>query len=158
MIPLTNSCNGPSKAGPLIRSVSELSIHMKPAIVFLLFSLAVQLYAAENLTRQDYDGNWNSIYVAVKNEKQVLKISLSGESVFERYFENSISQILHTTEFKILDDLLVLTFTSRDKVFGYKLALSGWKSQGKKVIYGSMFMYRNGIQFNMLPVSYEQAN
>ncbi len=133
-------------------------MHIRRVIVFLFFSLAIQVYAADNLTQQDYDGSWNSNYVAAKNEKQVIKILLSGESVFERHFENSNSQILNTTEFKILDDLLVLTFTSPDKVFGYKLALSGWKSQSKKVLYGSMFMYRNGIQFNMLPVSYVRAN
>lgn len=133
-------------------------MHIERAIVFLLLLLAGQVYAAKNMTQQDYDGNWNSIYVAVKNEKQVLRISLNDESVFERHFENSNSQILNTTDFKILDDLLVLTFTSPDKVFGYKLALSGWKSKSKKVLYGSMFMYRNGIQFNMLPVSYESAN
>lgn len=143
---------------PLMRGVSELSMYIKRALFFLLLFLAGQIYAAENMTHQDYDGNWNSNYLAVKNEKQILKISLNGESIFARHFENSNSQILNTTEFKILDDLLILTFTSPDKVFGYKLALSGWKSKSKKVLYGSMFMYRNGIQFNMLPVSYVPAN
>jgi len=131
---------------------------MQRFLAFLLFFLPLQTFAAENLTQQDYDGNWNSNYAAVKNEKQVLKISLSGESVFERHFENSSSQKLNTTEFEIFDDLLVFTFTSSDNVFDYKLVLSGWKSRSKKVLYGSMFMYRNGIQFNMLPVFYEQAN
>ena len=133
-------------------------MHMQRLLVFLLFFLPLHTFAAENLTEQDYDGSWNSNYAAVKNEKQILKISLSGESIFERYFENSSSQKLNASEFKILDDLLVFTFTSPDNVFGYKLALSGWKSRSKKVLYGSMFMYRNGIQFNMLPVSYEQSN
>ncbi len=133
-------------------------MHIKRGIIFLLLLLAGQVYAAENMTQQDYDGIWNSNYVAVKDERQVLKISLNGESILERHFETNNSQILNTTEFKILDDLLVLTFTSPDKVFGYKLALSGWKSNSKKVLYGSMFMYRDGIQFNMLPVSYAPAN
>ena len=78
-----------------------------------------------------WDGNWNSNYTAVKNEKQFLKISLSGESVFERHFENSSSQKLNSSEFEFLDDLLVFTFTSPDIVFGYKLVLSGWKSRSK---------------------------
>ena len=133
-------------------------MRMQKFLAFLLFFLPLQALAAENLTQQDYDGNWNSNFAAVKNEKQVLKISLSGESVFERHFENSSSQKLSTSEFDFLDDLLVFTFTSPDNVFSYKLALSGWKSRSKKVLSGSMFMYRNGIQFNMLPVSYEQAN
>ncbi len=133
-------------------------MYLRRVTITLLLLLAGQVYAAENLTQQDYDGKWNSIYATVKDEKQVLEISLNGESIFERHFENSNSQILKTTDFKILEDLLVLTFTSPDKVFGYKMALSGWKSKSRKVLYGSMFMYRNGIQFNMLPVSYVPAN
>ncbi len=133
-------------------------MYLKRAIIPLLLLLVGQVYAAENLTQQDYDGKWNSNYATVKNEKQVLEFSLNGESIFERHFENSNSQVLKTTDFKILEDLLVLTFTSPDKVFGYKLALSGWKSKSGKVLYGSMFMYRNEIQFNMLPVSYVPAN
>ena len=132
-------------------------MNSKRVMLLLLFLLTSQVYAAENMTQKDYDGKWHSNYAAVNNEKQVLVISLNGESIFERHFESSSSQILKTTDFKMVDDLLVLTFTSSDKVFGYKLALSGWKSKTRKVLYGSMFMYRNGLQFNMLPVSYEPA-
>jgi hypothetical protein len=133
-------------------------MYLKRAIAIFLFLVASQVCAAENLTQLDYDGIWNSNYVVVKNEKQILKISLGGESIFERHFENGSSQMLNTTNPEVFDDLLVLTFTSPDKVFAYKLALSGWKSGSKKALYDSMFMYRNGVQFNMLPVSYEPTN
>ena len=131
---------------------------MHRKIIFLLLLVSGQLIAAENLMQGDYDGTWKSNYVAVKNEKQVLMIDLDSVSVFERRFENNNSQVLSTETFELLDDLLVLTFTSPDKVFGYKLALSGWKSTSRKTLYGSMFMYRNGIQFNMLPVSFVLAD
>jgi hypothetical protein len=123
-------------------------------LIILLLAVSGQLFAAENLKQGDYEGTWKSNYVAVKNEKQLLKIALDSVSVFERHFENSNSQVLNTETFELLDDLLVLTFTSPDNVFGYKFALSGWKSTSRKTLYGSMFMYRNGIQFNMLPVSF----
>jgi hypothetical protein len=138
--------------------VSEFFMYLNRIIFFLLFFLAGTVFSSENMGRQDYDGNWNSNYVAVKNEKQLLKISLNSESVFERHFESRNSQILSTTEYKIIDDLLILSFTSLDKAFGYKLVLSGWTSKSKKVLYGSMFMYRSGVQFNMLPVSYASDN
>ncbi len=146
-------------AGPLMRGVSELSkLIMYRVLVVLLFFVSGHLFAAENLKQGDYDGTWKSNYAAVKNEKQVLEIALDSVSVFERHFENSNSQVLKTEAFELIDDLLVLTFTSPDKVFGYKLALSGWKSTSRKTLYGSMFMYRNGVQFNMLPVSFVSAN
>ena len=131
---------------------------MQRVFVSLLYFLPLLAVASENLTQQDYDGHWVSNYSAVKNEKQVLIISLSGESVFERHFESSSTQIFKTRQFKLLEDLLVLNFISPDNGYAYKLALSGWKTRSKKVLYGSMFMYRNGKQFNMLPVSYEHSN
>jgi len=121
--------------------------------IFLLLFSGVT-FASENLKREDYNGSWKSTYTAVKNEKQILKISLDALSVFERHFEGGDSQVLSTDKYEVIDDLLLITFNSPDNVFGYKLALSGWKSKIRKTLYGSMFMYRNGVQFNMLPVSF----
>ena len=126
------------------------------AIVLLFFS--VESLAAENLVREDYDGVWKSNYLAVKNEKQDLEITLDSVSVFKRHLDSNNSQILSTKKYQLIDDLLLLTFNSPDNVFGYKLALSGWKSKNRKTLYGSMFMYRNGVQFNMLPVSFDAAD
>jgi hypothetical protein len=63
-------------------------------ILLLLFSGVT--FASENLNRDDYNGAWKSTYTAVKNEKQILKISLDALSVFERHFEESDSQVLST--------------------------------------------------------------
>jgi hypothetical protein len=145
--------------------VCDLFQTMKRVIPIFLLCLLSQVYAAENLMRQDFEGSWKSNYSAVEGETQVLNISLSSRSVFERHFEESFSlfqqsssenksQLLETSTFELNDDVLILVFASSDKVFSYKLVLSGWKSDSNKVLYGSMFMYRNGTQFNMLPVSF----
>jgi hypothetical protein len=131
---------------------------MNRALFILLLVFSGKIFASENLMREDYDGAWKSNYAAVKNEQQILKISLDSLSVFERHFEGSDSHVLSTEKYELIDDLLVITFNSPDNVFGYKLALSGWKSEKRKTLYGSMFMYRNGIQFNMLPVSFVAAD
>ena len=131
---------------------------MNQVLFLILFFVSGQLFAAENLMRDDYDGAWKSNNAAVKYEKQILKISLNSKTVFERHFDGKDPQVLNTEKHVLLDDLLVLTFNSPDNVFGYKLALSGWKSKKRKTLYGSMFMYRNGVQFNMLPVSFESAD
>lgn len=141
-----------------MRGVSELFKNMNRALIIILLLVSGELFAAENLMRDDYDGVWKSNYVTVKNEKQILRISLDSGSVFERHIESNNSQVLNTEGYELLDDLLVLTFNSPDNVFGYKLALSGWKSKKRKTLYGSIFMYRNGIQFNMLSVSFVAAD
>jgi hypothetical protein len=124
--------------------------------IFLLF-FSVESFAAENLAKEDYDGVWKSNYAVVKNEKQDLEITLDSVSVFKRHLDSNNPQILSTKKYQLVDDLLLLTFNSSDNVFGYKLALSGWKSKNKKTLYGSMFMYRKGVQFNMLHVSFDAA-
>ena len=133
--------------------------------IFLFFILG-HSYAAENLTDKDFEGSWKSNYTAVKGETQRLKISLNSKSTFERHFEFPLSyvkqspsdgesQFLETSTFELIDDVLILMFTSQNINNEYKLVLSGWKSDGNKLIYGSMFMYSNGAQFNMLPVSFK---
>lgn len=131
---------------------------MNRVLIIVLLLVSGELFAAENLMRGDYDGAWKSNYEAVKDEKQILNISLDSRSVFERHFESNNSQVLSTEGYELLDDLIVLTFNSPDNVFGYKLALYGWKSKKRKTLYGSMFMYRNGVQFNMVPVSFVPAD
>ena len=128
------------------------------ALIIALLLISAKAFAAENLTGDDYDGAWKSDYAAVKSEEQTLEISLDTGSVFERHFESGNSQILNTSEHELIDDLLILAFNSPDNAFGYKLVLSGWKSGARKTLYGSMFMYRKGVQFNMLPVSFAPAD
>ena len=130
---------------------------MNRTLLILLLLFPGVTFASENLNRDDYDGTWKSTYTAVKSEKQVLYISLDALSIFERHFEGSDTQALSTDNYQVIDDLLVITFSSPDNAFSYKLALSGWKSEQIKTLYGSMFMYRKVIQFNMLPVSFVSA-
>jgi hypothetical protein len=127
---------------------------MKRVLAIILLLAFGCASASENLEREDYKGVWKSNYTAVKGESQSLNIDLEIESVFERRFEDGKSHALQTEKFKIVDDVLILEFNSPDGVYGYKLALSGWKLNTRKTLYGSMFMYRNGLQFNMLPVSF----
>ena len=135
-------------------NINELTRNMNRLLFVLLILFSGVAFAAENLDRDDYKGEWKSNYAAVESEKQILRISLEALSVFERHFEGNDSQVLSTEKYEFIDDLFIITFHSPGNVFSYKLALSGWKSSKQKTLHGSMFMYRSEIQFNMLPVSF----
>ncbi len=132
------------------------------ASVVLLVASAESAVASENVVRSNFDGTRHSDWAAVAGEKQELSIALDETSVFEGNFDNtsrkSRAQRLASDDFEVHGDVLHITFTSHDGSYGYKLVLSGWKSATHEVLYGSMFMYRAGVQFNMLPVSFRQAD
>jgi hypothetical protein len=128
---------------------------MRQVFVIFLMLASLQALASENLTKSDFDGEWKSSYSAIKGEKQILRISLSSASVFERHFNSGTTQTFNANVYELIDDVLIVIFRSLKSPNSYKLALSGWISGSRKTLYGSMFMYRNGIQFNMLPVSFE---
>jgi len=129
-----------------------------------IFALSIVLfgqnsYAAQNLERADFVGSWVSNWTSVKGEQQYLDITENLKSVFIRKFEGNTQEQRHTSnqnETQINEDLLVIKYHNEQGVLVYKLVLSGWKSTNAKVLYGTIYMYRKGNQYNGLPVSFNE--
>ena len=125
----------------------------------LIIFIGQNSYAAQNLERSDFIGSWVSNWTSVKGEEQSLDITDSLTSVFHRKFEGKVHEQRYTSNqsaAELIDDMLVIKYQNEESVLVYKLVLSGWKSTNAKVLYGTMFMYRNGNQYNGLPVSFNE--
>ena len=129
---------------------------MRFIILVVLIALAPITVSGANLDRSDLNGEWVTPWRQVDGEVQRLVVSLDGESIFERRFTNAEAQVHTTSEHLLVDDLLILVFGEDGARSQYKLVLSGWKTSGTTRLYGAMFMYRNGVQFNMMLVAFDK--
>jgi len=122
--------------------------------ITLIISLLYPIVGlSENLTIEDYPGKWIADWVAVKGESQSLVISKDLSTVFKRKMKGS-EQIFKSKNIEPIDDYIVLNYKYNEGKMAYKIILSGWKVEKTKKLYGTMFMYQNGEQFNGLPVSF----
>ena len=125
--------------------------------VFALFVVAFPcVVSASNVVPNNVAGIWRASWVAVKGEQQTLIISENMSSTFTRIFNDGKKQIFEASKLEIVDDLIIVKYESKDKASGYKLVLSGWSRESKSVLYGTMFMYKSGEQFNGLPVTFQR--
>lgn len=142
----------------------------KPVIVqyisatFVFFSftmIALPIIAAERLSQNDLIGTWTSNISVIKGEIQLLKINADHSVTFIRRFPNGVEQSLTTYQdaggYQMVQDILILVFKKGTDKVVYKLVLSGWKTKNTKALYGTLFMYRDGIQFNGIPVSFRSS-
>ena len=123
----------------------------------LLFTFTVffssPLYAIENLSREDYIGTWVSEWAVVDGEKQTLTISKDNSSVFERNFDTGSKQTFASNDIKHLDDLVIIKYSNEQGQMILKLIVSGWHAYGRYTLYGTMYMYNDGVIYNGLTVS-----
>lgn len=124
----------------------------------VIFSLLASFFASQtiagNLSMNDYFGTWSSDWTAVKGESQTLQIKSDSKSIFVRAFADGKRQVYGSDKIDKNDDLLILEYEDNNGGLVYKLVLSGWTLDKTKKIYGTMYMYRDGVQFNGLPVSF----
>lgn len=126
-------------------------------ILTLFLLISTQLFATENLSKNDYVGDWESDWAAVNGESQKLTINSNNSSVFVRHFKNGEEQILKSETMEIVDDIIIINYKSKENALIYKLVLSGWSSYKKLKLYGTMFMYNNGTQYNGLPITFARG-
>jgi hypothetical protein len=132
---------------------------MKHILLTILISfITVSVNATENLLSKDYIGTWVTHgRTSVKGEKQILIINQDNSSYFERKFDDNNQQFNSPVSlFAQQDDLLIIKYNNKDNELRYKLVLSGWRSGEIYAIYGFMYMYSDGKQFNGLPVSFRK--
>ena len=117
-----------------------------------------QATAAENLEKGDYVGKWVSLWAATKGETQFIYINQDMSSRLERHFSKDDKQILYSKpgDLDSIEDILIFRYLENNNLV-YKLALSGWKSGSVHQMYGTLFLYKDGKQFNGLPVSFGKA-
>jgi len=128
-------------------------------LLLTIFSLIIssQAIAVENLKLTDLHGIWISNYSPVKGEVQRLIIKEDLSTYFERSF-NNVNQEFNAepTAFLQYEDVIILRYNIPNKGLRYKLVLSGWHTKSTYALYGTMFMYKEGKQFNGLPVSFRK--
>jgi len=128
-------------------------------LAILIIFFGQSSYSAQNLEQSDFIGAWVSNSALVKGEQQYLTIAANLTTAFRRTFEGKNSDQLHTSDKNaavVKDDLLIVKYQDDQGALVYKLVLSGWRSNSTKVLYGTMFMYRKGKQYNGLPVSFNE--
>lgn len=130
-------------------------------IFFLLFLLDSSAFAARNLDNFEYIGNWNNTHTITKGESNTLKITEEYRVSFSRSFSNGSADQRFTTDFdaiQFVDGLAIIDLYWEGGDLAYKLVLSGWTSSSRRIIFGTMYMYRDGDVFNGLPISFETKN
>ena len=127
---------------------------IKQFLILLPLLMPVLAHSSCNLREQDYAGEYTSDWVAVKGEKQALRINGDHSSEFVRTFEAGDSQRFQSKSFQLVEDVLIIKYFKESGALAYKLILSGWKIDEIKALYGTMYMYRDGKQYNGLPVSF----
>jgi hypothetical protein len=125
-------------------------------IIFILISASAN--ATDNLLTTDYEGTWLTYGATpVKGEKQKLIVNNDNSSYFERTFDHVKQQFnAQSSDFTLQEDLLIIKYYKKPNDLRYKLVLSGWRSGKTYALYGFMYMYSEGKQFNGLPVSFRR--
>jgi hypothetical protein len=127
-------------------------------ILFLFLLLAPSAFAAGSLERSDYVGNWTNTHPITKGESNTLKITDQHRVSFTRSFSNDHPDQNFATDsngIQFVNDLAIIEFHWDSGELAYKLVLSGWTTSGRRMIFGTMYMYRGGELFNGLPISFE---
>ncbi|MBN7799195.1 hypothetical protein [Parahaliea mediterranea] len=139
---------------------------MKKLLWFYLVCLPAFANSDSNtsFSLESIAGVWKSNWTSVPGEKQTLTFQEPGDSKFLRIFPDGdeIHVSASISDTTILDDIILIEYYDGDFGIRYKLVLSGWHVEegGKRAsaIYGTMFLYQNGRQFNGFPVSFRPAS
>ncbi len=129
-------------------------------ILMVSFSVIAEKSTTRPIVPNGLIGDWVSSYVVVKGEKQKLVISQDNSTKFSRKSKDGkvIAVYSKPENMKILDDIVLIEYHDGEFGIRYKLVLSGWKLSGSgksaSAVYGMMFLYQNGVQFNGFPVSF----
>jgi hypothetical protein len=106
------------------------------------------------------EGTWMSDRVAVAGEKQTLIFRQDKTTKFVRVMkeQGTLNYDSKSADFQMEEDIIILKYHTKEYGLTYKMVLSGWhiEEAGVKAskLYGMLFLYRNGKQFNGFPVSF----
>ena len=129
--------------------------------IIILFMLCHSLAVfAENLQVADFYGAWIAKSTIVTGEKERLLIEPEKIVTFTREFTHYPTQTFKSgsDKFHLFEGILILGFDENEHGSNYKLVLSGWKTRNFKKLYGTLYMYEHGEQFNGISVIFEPVN
>ena len=132
-------------------------MYFRYVVMSVMLSVSLPILAWENLQLEDFYDTWMSEEAVVSGEKQRLIIKSDESAVFSRSFTDHPEQVFNIKcdNFHWINGIVILDFDKNKLDAGYKLVLSGWKSDNTKVLYGILYMYRNGLLFNGIHVYFE---
>ena len=130
-------------------------------ILCLFLLLISPAFAAVNAEETDLIGNWINTHPITKGESNSLNITDQHRVYFTRSFSNEHPDQKFATEpngIRFVDDLAIIELHWESGELAYKLVLSGWRGSSRRMVFGTMYMYRDGDLFNGLPISFEAEN
>ena len=80
--------------------------------------------------------------------------SVEFKRVFADGYIHSYSKASTSIEFN--KEVFIISFYENKKL-DYKLVLSGWRNGSDKLIFGTLFLYKDDALFNGIPVSFKPA-
>ncbi len=113
-----------------------------------------------------FSGKWVSPEGGDQRDIQSLEFTSEGGAIFARDFlGQKVQKCAASAEDKtVLDDIVILKLQCEEKHLTYKLVLSGWSISDSVTdidlirLYGMLYLYRDGRQFNGFPVAYVPAS
>jgi len=130
-------------------------------IIYLFLLLVPSACAAGDLEKSNLIGDWTNSHPITKGESNNLIITDQHRVSFTRSFSNEYPDQKFTTGangIRFVDDLAIIELHWESGDLAYKLVISGWTSSSKRMVFGTIYMYRDGDLFNGLPISFEAEN
>ena len=108
-------------------------------------------------------GNWTTPQEQIDpvRPQHTLKIDRAHNVLFHRDpgtdLGGSIWKKTTTTEYvELVSDVLIITFMNEQEI-SFRLTLSGWSLDSKKVLFGQILIYYKGNVINGLPITLEAS-
>jgi len=119
--------------------------------------LALSACTASSVDNSHYVGSWSNTHPITQGESNTFEISDQYRVNFTRSFSNEAPDQTLVTEsdgIRFVSDLAIIELHWATGELAYKIVLSGWSSSERRMIFGTMYLYRDGKVFNGLPVSF----
>lgn len=119
--------------------------------------LALSACTASSVDNSHYVGSWSNTHPITQGESNTLEISDQYRVDFTRSFSNEAPDQTLVTEsdgIRFVNDLAIIELHWATGELAYKIVLSGWSSSERRMVFGTMYLYRDGKVFNGLPVSF----
>ena len=110
------------------------------------------------LLAEDLIGSWSTTQPVTQGETTNISFREDGSVMLIRHFPERPVQglVASPAQVRRIDDLIVINF-NHGRDLKYRLVLSGWKIRDTRQVFGTLFMYGDGVVFNGIPVSFRRA-
>lgn len=135
----------------------RINLHCLFPFLVCLLSSSVS-FSAENLTREDLIGCWRADPPITHGEVTILRIDDDYHVTLRRNFDTKIQTARSKKGIRFYEDLAVAKLYINNDNHYDKLVGSGWKTQGTKAFFGTLYMYEDNKLFNGLPFQFMKVS